>query len=124
MVKFWNWRLCWSADCRGIELFILVSEMTNNPDSKAPERIWVSAEYANSPFAAKSKGRYIPADGTEYTRTDAITPQQAAKVLLDDIDKNLRKYIDLLSEQCHGGSSGLILSLRKIEKLALAESKE
>lgn len=63
--------------------------MTNNPDSKAPERIWVSdiawdlgrsGDLEPMGFAWNMPhGR----DPKEYTRTDAITPQQAAKVLLE-----------------------------------------
>lgn len=60
--------------------------MTNNPDSKAPERIWASAgsypKFNDNDWCNASCSDEIEF-GVEYTRTDAITPQQAAKVLLE-----------------------------------------
>ncbi len=64
--------------------------MTNNPDSKAPERIWAYG-FLPTTDGVNCNARSAKPDWTkpdkppvEYTRTDAITPQQAAKVLLEN----------------------------------------
>ena len=65
--------------------------MTNNPDSKAPDRIWAGTglyhdyvdDWSEGYWYNENPDFHVVGDikEVEYTRTDAITPQQAAKVL-------------------------------------------
>lgn len=64
--------------------------MTNNTDIKAPDRIWANAgsypNFDDSDWCNASCSNQIEF-GEEYTRTSSITPQQAAKVLLESISR-------------------------------------
>lgn len=80
---------------------------TNNPDSKAPERIWVMNDWPNSDGLVSCCAVETFVHEVEYTRTDAITPQQAAKVLLEKGDKSMfplfmKEYLKALSESKDG----------------------
>ena len=60
----------------------------------APDKIWISAGYATGPFVAKCKGRYTPADDTQYllstpAREHADELVEALELLLAIGDFNL-----------------------------------
>jgi hypothetical protein len=94
---------------RGLLLVVSGRErlMTNNPDSKAPDRIWI--DLIDSQWDATINPANVPSNLTEYIRP---SPQQAAKVLLAAMSKS-------------GHISGLYFNVNfEIKLEALAESKD